>query len=289
MNTKNHLLTLTGVIFVLTQLMISCSTTDNVVSSSIIQKRKYNNGYYVNSFSKKIKISNPKINSDNEINANTLTYLANQEKFENKEIEQKEDNSDYLFASIGEDPIIVSKDNNLDLVKKHKIKNSKYIVSKDTLEECDEIILKKGDIISAKVLEVGVNELKYKKCNNLLGPTYSILKSEVFMIRYTNGNKDFFNKKSSVNSNNSVSNNASDRQTEPFSIVSISSGVFGLFIGLVLSALAGTLFGISGIVFGAISLGKIKKNPDKYKGKGLATAGLVTGIIITALTLLLLL
>jgi hypothetical protein len=53
--------------------------------------------------------------------------------------------------------------------------------------------------------------------------------------------------------------------------------------------LAGTLFGISGIVFGAISLGKIKKNPDKYKGKGLATAGLVTGIIITALTLLLLL
>jgi hypothetical protein len=56
----------------------------------------------------------------------------------------------------------------------------------------DLIATKKGDIIKAKVLEINTSEIKYKKTDNLSGPTYSVLKSDVFSINYKNGSKDVF-------------------------------------------------------------------------------------------------
>lgn len=57
----------------------------------------------------------------------------------------------------------------------------------------DIITKKTGEDISAKVTEVTQTEIKYKKYDNLEGPIFSILKSEVLMIRYENGTKDIFN------------------------------------------------------------------------------------------------
>ena len=56
----------------------------------------------------------------------------------------------------------------------------------------DIIILKDGSEINSKVLEVGTSEIKYKKFDNQEGPTYSIFKSDVFMVKYVNGTKDVF-------------------------------------------------------------------------------------------------
>ena len=57
----------------------------------------------------------------------------------------------------------------------------------------DIIIKINGDEIQAKVLEVGLSIVKYKKFDNINGPTFEILKSDIFMIRYPNGTKDVFN------------------------------------------------------------------------------------------------
>jgi len=54
----------------------------------------------------------------------------------------------------------------------------------------DLIIKRNADEIQAKVLEVTSSEIRYKKSSNPDGPTYSILRSEVFMIKYENGEKD---------------------------------------------------------------------------------------------------
>jgi hypothetical protein len=43
-----------------------------------------------------------------------------------------------------------------------------------------------------KVIEVGTSEVKYKKLDNLNGPVFSILKSDLLMIKYENGAKDDF-------------------------------------------------------------------------------------------------
>jgi len=64
----------------------------------------------------------------------------------------------------------------------------------------DMITKKTGEDISAKVLEVTTSEVKYKKTDNLEGPIFSILKSEVLIIRYKNGTKDVFSNAKDANS-----------------------------------------------------------------------------------------
>lgn len=65
----------------------------------------------------------------------------------------------------------------------------------------DVITKKSGEDIQSKVLEVTTSEVKYKKFDNQSGPTFTILKSEILMIRYENGSKDVFNEtNSSTNS-----------------------------------------------------------------------------------------
>lgn len=57
----------------------------------------------------------------------------------------------------------------------------------------DRIILKNGNIIDAKVQEIQVSEVKYKRFDNLNGPVYTMQKSEIFMITYENGSKEVIN------------------------------------------------------------------------------------------------
>jgi hypothetical protein len=56
----------------------------------------------------------------------------------------------------------------------------------------DLLTKKNGEDISAQVLEVDITEIKYKKFDDLNGPVFTILKSEVLLIRYENGTKDIF-------------------------------------------------------------------------------------------------
>ena len=54
------------------------------------------------------------------------------------------------------------------------------------------ITKKTSEDIQAKVTEVTTTEIKYKRFDNQSGPTFTILKSDVLMIRYENGSKDIF-------------------------------------------------------------------------------------------------
>jgi len=56
----------------------------------------------------------------------------------------------------------------------------------------DIITLKSGEEIKALVQKVGVSEVEYKKFENPNGPTYTLLKSNIFMIKYKNGERDVF-------------------------------------------------------------------------------------------------
>jgi uncharacterized protein (TIGR02145 family) len=69
----------------------------------------------------------------------------------------------------------------------------------------DVIILKNGDEIQAKVSVVGTEAVTYKKWDNLNGPDYNQLKSEIFMIKYANGSKDVFTSTISGNVETEVS------------------------------------------------------------------------------------
>jgi hypothetical protein len=58
--------------------------------------------------------------------------------------------------------------------------------------------------VKAKILEVLDNDIKYKKFDFQDGPTYSMPKSEIFMIIYKNGQKEMFETKKISKSNPEV-------------------------------------------------------------------------------------
>lgn len=62
----------------------------------------------------------------------------------------------------------------------------------------DIITKRNGEEIQAKVLNINDTEINYIKWSNLNGPTYTIAKSDVFMIKYENGEKDVFGQISST-------------------------------------------------------------------------------------------
>jgi hypothetical protein len=57
----------------------------------------------------------------------------------------------------------------------------------------DNIILRNGDEVKGKVLEITDEYVKFKPADNPDGPVYSYKKSEIFMIKYENGKKELFN------------------------------------------------------------------------------------------------
>lgn len=143
-------------------------------------------------------------------------------------------------------------------------------------EECDLITLLNGEEILAKIVEIGTKDIRYKKCDNLDGPDYILLKAEVFMVKYPNGTKDIItpaNAKSNV-----------DRKTPGLATAGLVLGILGLII-------AGIPLGLLALIFGAVSFGKIVREPEKYKGKGIAIASMILGalgIILAFLVILLL-
>ncbi len=62
----------------------------------------------------------------------------------------------------------------------------------DYISAQDVIVKKDGSTILSKVLEITSSNVKYKKCSNLNGPTYSIDISDLLSINYANGDKDCF-------------------------------------------------------------------------------------------------
>ena len=58
----------------------------------------------------------------------------------------------------------------------------------------DIIYTKSQTKIKAKVLEITTDAIKYKEYDFIDGPTRNIAKSNVFMIEYSNGKKEFISK-----------------------------------------------------------------------------------------------
>jgi hypothetical protein len=223
----------------------------SLFSSCSVEKRRYMPGYNVQWKSSKVDIKSKELVQ------------------ENKQMGRNEILPAELPSSITIDPdetAMASADNSPGAF--HVKEKSKYHPVY-LAEECDVILLKNGDEIKAKVSEITQNEIKYKKCEDLNGQTYTLRKSEVFMIKYPNGTKEVIHSATS----SELKNQTAEKE---------DSGIFGIlsFVSIVLFVLLGIAgFGPgifilipAAIVFGAIGIGQ------KRKLKGFAIAGLILGI-----------
>jgi hypothetical protein len=62
-----------------------------------------------------------------------------------------------------------------------------FICSSNIIKAQDTLYMRTSESILVKVIEVGTTEVKYKKLDNLNGPIFSILKSDLLIIKYENG------------------------------------------------------------------------------------------------------
>ncbi len=69
-----------------------------------------------------------------------------------------------------------------------------FICSSNITKAQDTLSTRYGENIPVKVIEVGTSEVKYKKLDNLNGPVFSMLKSDLLMIKYANGTNEDFSK-----------------------------------------------------------------------------------------------
>jgi hypothetical protein len=148
-------------------------------------------------------------------------------------------------------------------------------------EPCDKILLRNGNEIQAKVLEVGLSTVKYKKCEDQEGPLIEVKKNDIFMITYSNGSKDVF--KETVA--NEEKQNPPTTQVVPQALPQAKKHGF---------AVASLVFGLIGMplfawIFGGIAKSLIRKYPESYDGKGMANAGIILGWIAVILIIIIIL
>ncbi len=67
-----------------------------------------------------------------------------------------------------------------------------FIFVSNTCFSQDTIVKITKDTLQAKILEVGLSEIRYKRFDNPEGPVFVISKSEIVLIRYENGSTDSF-------------------------------------------------------------------------------------------------
>ena len=251
--------------------LVSSCTTEKIVSTG-----KNNEQSKLIELGNRKVIASPSENLANKKNNSTDAKIENEN---NKKSISKNDCIDgNVTVSISNSDIFQSK--GFDYI-------GAYTPSKDA---CDVIVLKSGEEINAKVSEVGTSEIKYVKCDNLNGPSYSIKKSDVFMIKYANGTKDIINTPATENSNNTQNNTQSNNQNNSSGYHSSASdagtgGAVGL-VSLLISIIG--LFVLTIVVEPiAIVIGIIGLFTDK-KNKGFAIAGIITGFVGIFLWLILL-
>lgn len=240
-----------------------------ILGSCSIEKRLHMPGYHM----EWKKTGKSKTNSDNvEVNQQSVNKLTP------KKIFYRENNKSNLSISS-------SSKNSVQLTPEtiNSKNNSSHAEENIMTNECDVIIFKKGDEVEVKVLEVGVNEIRYKKCDNLNGPTFTENKSKIFMIKFANGSKTVFDEDTAQNNNNS--NNTNRNEDEYLKTIDsddksfIVAALLWFFLGLlgihrfylghigigVLYLLTGGLCGIGWIIDGILFLvGGLKPKNGTY-------------------------
>lgn len=82
-----------------------------------------------------------------------------------------------------------------------------------SLQAQDVITKRSGEKLEAKVLEITLNEIKYKAFNNLEGPLYTIPKQEVLLIHYANNTTETFELNEATASTSNVISNKTEAST----------------------------------------------------------------------------
>lgn len=227
------------------------------VSSCSVKKRSYRKGYHIDWVFSKKKISADKLSPNTKHDAVTGQHA---------------DRSSSDIVTAPQQAIASAKTSSEFSVEKH-------VSILD--ENCGDIItLKKGDQIKAKVLEVGVSEIKYRRCDNLDGPLIIISKSSVYSIKYLNGHEDhFFDTPQPKNKKPETPQNEGQKELHPLAVAALVCTILITFLW--------PLAALLGAILGGVAMGQIREKPDQYRGYVMAKVSMIVSIVALVLFVLL--
>lgn len=90
----------------------------------------------------------------------------------------------------------------------------------------DTIVTLSGDKLEAKVLEIGISNVKYKKTSNLEGPSYTISKIDIKKIEFENGEIELFSNSDKASNDEKKNISTSEKSEELSKIYFIRSTGF---------------------------------------------------------------
>ncbi len=172
--------------------------------------------------------------------------------FKNKNSESSRLNNLKTNESFNENLVILSKDQNSSLIESE---NTNQL--EQTLLDVDYTI----DVNTSK--ETIQNEQKVVEVDDNNSLTGKILLTDATV---NNESVPITYKENETND---------DVKTSGFAIAALVCGILALFTTLIGSIILATL----AVVFGLIAIDKISKNPTKFKGKGMAWAGYIIGLV----------
>lgn len=222
-----------------------------LVISCGVQKRKYQNGFYV-------------------------TWLGHKAGAQAKSSPEKINHvvKPYVGHAVAEKSTEVKTSARVEAKRVSQSDLKKPFLSQPG-DSCDRLIFRNGDEKQVIVTLVTGNEVRYNRCGTD-GPAYVVLKKDLFMLVHASGAKEVFSTESGtqaqqpkINSGNGGYQSNKPEENE-WALYSLISGVAGclIFVG-----------SIPAIVFGFKALKEMQENPGKYYGRGMAQTGIALGII----------
>lgn len=149
------------------------------------------------------------------------------------------------------------------------------ILNKDTCG--DKLLLQNADELSVKILEIDEKNIKYKRCDNINGPTYSISKSRVALITYANGTKEVVMPEAPIKQPERVDSQKPEmpRKVNPTGLTSLLLYILGAILsrGLTAATLSGSMLilililSVAPLILAYVSLFQFKREPERYTGR----------------------
>jgi len=226
-----------------------------LLSSCTIQHRRYNSGFYVEQNHHNAQPTIPARLSQ-VLSGLTITQKNFTEKpdvfVENTLSASQETTISHLAKGANSSPC--------------NIRSAQPYALEDSTKPCQKLIMNNGNEIRAMILEISNTEIRYKRCENLSGPDYVLPKSLIFLVQHADGTNEIISPKQAPKSYDK------DRNVEPMAVIGSVLGLLGLIA-------FGIPLGLVAMVLGVLSIGKIKKNPEKHRGKGWAIASIILGAL----------
>jgi hypothetical protein len=152
----------------------------------------------------------------------------------------------------------------------------------DTSKKCSTMILVNGREISCFVEEMGIEVVKYRKCDNPTGSIYVMYKKDISLIKYPNGTTEFVKVETTQiikGVNQSSDTSEDDRKLN----VPVTLGFILAIVSLFLPLTIGIIGEVLALILSIVGLSAIGQNSNEMKGKGLGIAAIIISLVVLLL------